>query len=72
VLFFSVVWQKPRSKLPTGCATLLGNVSLSPNWKAMATPPGHAKYLLAGLELLQAARTDSRAWLLKQFKNAGE
>jgi hypothetical protein len=30
-------------------------------------PTGHAKYLLAGLELLQAARRDSRAWLLKQL-----
>jgi hypothetical protein len=28
----------------------------------------HAKYLLAGLELLQAARRDSREWLLKQLK----
>jgi hypothetical protein len=30
-------------------------------------PTGHAKYLLAGLELLQADRRDSRAWLLKQL-----
>ena len=30
-------------------------------------PAAHAKYLLAGLELLQAARQDSRAWLLKQL-----
>jgi hypothetical protein len=28
----------------------------------------HAKYLLAGLELLQSARRDSREWLLKQLK----
>jgi hypothetical protein len=28
----------------------------------------HAKYLLAGLELLQSARLDSREWLLKQLK----
>jgi hypothetical protein len=28
----------------------------------------HAKYLLAGLELLQTARRDSREWLLKQLK----
>ena len=28
----------------------------------------HAKYLLAGLELLQSARRDSRDWLLKQLK----
>jgi hypothetical protein len=28
---------------------------------------GHAKYLLAGLELLQAARLDSRNWLLEQL-----
>ena len=27
----------------------------------------HAKYLLAGLELLQSARRDSRDWLLKQL-----
>jgi len=30
-------------------------------------PTGHAKYLLAGRELLQAARRDSRAWLLNQL-----
>jgi hypothetical protein len=35
-------------------------------------PTGHAKYLLAGLELLQAARLDSRDWLLEQLsKKAG-
>jgi hypothetical protein len=28
----------------------------------------HAKYLLAGLELLQSALRDSREWLLKQLK----
>jgi hypothetical protein len=28
---------------------------------------GHAKYLLAELELSQAARLDSRDWLLKQL-----
>jgi len=28
----------------------------------------HAKYLLAGLELLQSARRDSREWLLKQLR----
>ena len=27
----------------------------------------HAKYLLAGLELLQTARRDSRDWLLKRL-----
>jgi len=31
-------------------------------------PAAQAKYLLAGLELLQAARRDSREWLLKQLK----
>ena len=28
----------------------------------------HARYLLAGLELLQTARRDSREWLLKQLE----
>jgi uncharacterized coiled-coil protein SlyX len=28
----------------------------------------HARYLLAGLELLQTARRDSRKWLLEQLK----
>ena len=28
----------------------------------------HARYLLAGLELLQSARRDSREWLLEQLK----
>jgi hypothetical protein len=28
----------------------------------------HAKYLLAGLELLQTARRDSREWLLKRLR----
>jgi hypothetical protein len=31
-------------------------------------PAAHAKYLLAGMRLLQAARLDSRDWLLKQLK----
>jgi hypothetical protein len=31
-------------------------------------PAAHAKYLLAGMRLLQAARRDSRDWLLKQLK----
>jgi hypothetical protein len=31
-------------------------------------PADHAKYLLSGLELLQAARRDSREWLLKQLR----
>jgi len=29
-------------------------------------PADHAKYLLAGFELLQTARRDSRDWLLEQ------
>ena len=33
------------------------------------SPASHAKYLLAGLELLQNARRDSRDWLLKQLKS---
>ena len=32
------------------------------------SPASHAKYLLAGLELLQTSRRDSRDWLLKQLK----
>jgi hypothetical protein len=31
------------------------------------SPASHAKYLLAGLELLQTARRDSRNWLQKQL-----
>ena len=31
------------------------------------SPAFHAQYLLAGLELLQTARRDSRDWLLKQL-----
>ena len=31
------------------------------------TSASHAQYLLAGLELLQTARRDSREWLLKQL-----
>ena len=30
-------------------------------------PADHAKYLLAGFELLQTARRDSRDWLLEQL-----
>jgi hypothetical protein len=32
----------------------------------------HAKYLLAGLELLQIARRDSRDWLVKQLGGQAE
>ena len=35
-------------------------------------PASHAKYLLAGLELLQTARRDSRDWLLKQLVGQAE
>ena len=35
--------------------------------KTNGSPASHAKYLLAGLELLQTARRDSRDWLLKQL-----
>ena len=38
-------------------------VELEANGRSAA----HAKYLLAGLELLQAARRDSRDWLMKQL-----
>jgi hypothetical protein len=33
------------------------------------SPASHAKYLLAGLKLLQTARRDSRDWLLKRLKS---
>ena len=36
------------------------------------SPASHAKYLLAGLELLQTARRDSRDWLLKQLGGQAE
>jgi hypothetical protein len=52
---------------------LLGNASLFAELESSCHPTGQAKYLLAGLELLQAARRDSRDWLLKQLsKNATE
>ena len=36
------------------------------------SPASHTKYLLAGLELLQTARRDSRQWLLKQLGGQAE
>jgi hypothetical protein len=36
------------------------------------SPASHAKYLLAGLELLQTARRDSRDWLQKQLGGQAE
>jgi hypothetical protein len=36
------------------------------------SPASHARYLLAGLELLQTARRDSRDWLLKQLGGQAE
>ena len=36
------------------------------------TSASHAQYLLAGLELLQTARRDSREWLLKQLGGQAE
>ena len=36
------------------------------------SPASHAKYLLAGLELLQTARRDSRDWLVKQLGGQAE
>jgi len=44
------------------------NAGSSPKLESNGSPASHAKYLLAGLELLQTARRDSRDWLLKQLK----
>ena len=35
---------------------------------AMGGDAAHARYLLAGLELLRSAQRDSRKWLLKQLR----
>ena len=40
--------------------------------KTDGSPASHAKYLLAGMELLQAVRRDSREWLLKQLGGQAE
>ena len=48
----------------TNCAATRLIAELETN----GSPASHAKYLLAGSELLQTARRDSRDWLLKQLK----
>jgi hypothetical protein len=47
-------------------ARLQSNANLLPNSKL--SPATRAKYLLAGIELLQAARLDDRDRLLEQLK----
>ena len=55
-----------------GTTKLRSNAGSSPNLKPNGSSASHAKYLLAGLELLQTARRDSRDWLVKQLGGQAE
>jgi hypothetical protein len=62
-----IVWPKPRSRVANGENQIAQQRRLIAELETNGTPASHAKYLLAGLELLQTARRDSRDWLLKQL-----
>ena len=65
-LSFSNVWPKPRSRSP-GENQIVQQRRLIAQLETDGSSASHAKYLLAGLELLETARRDSRDWLLKQL-----
>ena len=62
---FSNVWRK---LIANGENQIVQQRRLIAELETNGSPASHAKYLLAGLELLQTARRDSRDWLLKQLK----
>ncbi len=56
-----------EQQLASGLSHIAQQCKLIAELESNGHPTGHARYLLAGLELLQAARRDSRDWLLKQL-----
>ena len=60
--------RERRSGFPVSSIKVRTSESLSSIWKANGSFVSDAEYLLAGLELLQPARLDSRDWLVKQLK----
>jgi hypothetical protein len=81
------IWHKPQNNGPLcHSATFSRNRGTDLQWdnqiaqqrrliaelETNGSSASHAKYLLAGLELLQTARRDSRDWLVKQLGGQAE
>jgi hypothetical protein len=66
---FSNVWRK---LIANGENQIVQQRRLIAELETNGSPDSHAKYLLAGLELLQTARRDSRDWLQKQLGGQAE
>jgi hypothetical protein len=58
---------KAKEQIANGLCHIARQRELIAELESNGQSSHHAKYLLAGLELLQAARLDSRDWLLKQL-----
>jgi len=57
-----------EQRIASGNRYIAQHSALVAGLERIGRPAAHAKYLLAGMRLLQAARRDSRDWLLKQLK----
>lgn len=57
-----------EGQIASGLHHIARQLELIAELESNGRPTAQAKYLLAGLELLQAARRDSREWLLKQLR----
>jgi hypothetical protein len=67
----SVIQQRlseTEQRIASGDRYIAQHSTLVAGLERIGRPAAHAKYLLAGMRLLQAARRDSRDWLLKQLK----
>jgi hypothetical protein len=56
-----------EEQLASGLSHIAQQCKLIVELESSGRPTDHARYLLAGLELLQATRRDSRDWLWKQL-----
>jgi hypothetical protein len=67
----SVVQQRlaeTEQRIASGDRYIAQHSTLVAGLERIGRPVAHAKYLLAWMRLLHAARRDSRDWLLKQLK----
>jgi hypothetical protein len=58
-----------EEQLASGLTHIAHQTKLVIELETNGQPTDHARYLFAGLELLQAVRRDSRKWLLGQLNN---
>ena len=63
----SATFSRTEEQIASGLRHIAQQRKLIAELESNGRTADHAKYLLAGFELLQAARRDSRDWLLKQL-----